>query len=76
MLTERICGEPLNVVWPTLSIADKERIAKQTAKYLLELRELQSPQMQSLNSGLIYSAFLFLNGYSVLHGPLSLDDEL
>jgi aminoglycoside phosphotransferase len=76
MLTERICGEPLNVVWPTLSTADRERIAKQTAEYLLELRELQSLQMQSLDGGPIYSAFLFPNGYGVPHGPLSSDDEL
>lgn len=76
MLTERICAEPLNVVWPTLSIADRERIAEQTAKYLLELRELQSPQMQSLDGGPIYSAFLFLNGYGAPHGPFSSDDEL
>ena len=46
MLTERSCGEYLNVVWPTLSTVDRERIARQTAEYLLELRELHSPQMQ------------------------------
>ena len=76
MLTERICGEPLNVIWPTLPIDDRERIAKQTAEYLLELRELQSPRMQSLNCGPVYSTFLFLNGYGVPHGPFSSDDEL
>jgi hypothetical protein len=71
MLTERIYGEPLNVVWPTMSTADRERIAEQTAQYLLQLRELYSSRMQPL-----YSAFLFPNGYGIPHGPLSSDDEL
>ncbi len=62
MLTKRIYGEPLNTVWPTMSLADKERIAQQTAEcLLLQLRELHSPQMQSLDGQPIYSAFLFPN---------------
>lgn len=76
MLTKRIYGEPLNAVWPTMGLADKERIAEQTAEYLLQLRELHSPRMQSLDGHPIYCAILFPNGYGVPHGPLSSDDEL
>ena len=76
MLTKRIHGEPLDATWPTLSTADKERIAKQTAEYLSELRKLHSPQMQSVDRQPIYSAFLFPNSYGLPHGPLSSDDEL
>ena len=72
MLTKRIHGEPLNDVWPILPAADRERIAEQTAEYLLQLRDLHSPRMQSVSGQPIYSALLFLNGYGVPHGPLSL----
>ncbi|KAF2195833.1 kinase-like protein [Zopfia rhizophila CBS 207.26] len=40
------------------------------------LRQLHSPHMQSLGEQLLYSAFLFPNGYGLPHGPLSSDDEL
>ena len=76
MLTKRIHGESLDAAWPTLSTADRERIAKQTAECLLQLRKLHLPQMQSLDGQPIYSAFLFPNGYGLPHGPLSSDDEL
>ncbi len=59
-----------------MSAADRECITEQTAKYLLQLRKLHSPQMQSLDGQLIYSAFLFPNGYGIPHGPLSSDNEL
>jgi aminoglycoside phosphotransferase len=39
-LMRRISGEPLNEVWATLSTTEKERIAKQTADYLKQLRDL------------------------------------
>lgn len=76
MLTKRIHGESLDAAWPTLSTADRERVAKQTAECLLQLRKLHSPQMQSVDGQPIYSAFLFPNGYGLPHGPLSSDDEL
>ncbi|WEW61597.1 hypothetical protein PRK78_007088 [Emydomyces testavorans] len=76
ILTERIRGDTLSAVWPKLSAAEKERIAKQTAEYLLQLRQLCSPQMQSLDGQPLYSAFLFPNGYGIPHGPFSSDEEL
>ena len=76
VLTKRIQGEPLDAVWRTMSMADKDRVAQQTAEYLLQLRGLQSPKMQSLGGDPIYSAFLFPNGFGVPHGPLYSDDEL
>lgn len=59
-----------------MSTAGRERIAEQIAQYLLQLRKLHSPQMQSLGGQPLYSAFLFPNGYDIPHGPLSSDDEL
>jgi hypothetical protein len=76
LLTKRIQGHPLSEIWPTMSGADKERIAKQTAEYVMQLRELHSNRMESLGGRPLYSAFLFPNGYGIGHGPISSDDEL
>ncbi|PVH98629.1 kinase-like protein [Periconia macrospinosa] len=76
MLTKRIHGEALNTVWATMSAAEKEHIAKQTADYIFQLRRLHSPRLQSMEGQPLYSAFLFPNGYGLPHGPLSSDDEL
>ncbi|CAN9338327.1 unnamed protein product [Alternaria alternata] len=74
--TERIPGDTLKTVWPTLSAVEREHIAKQTAECLLQLRELQSSRMQSLGEQPLFSAFLFRSGFGQPHGPLSSDDEL
>jgi hypothetical protein len=76
LLIKRIQGHPLNEVWSTLCGADKERIAKQTAEYLIQLRTLHSSRMESLNGQPLYNAFLFINDYGIGHGPLSSGDEL
>ncbi|KAL3263274.1 hypothetical protein ABHI18_001968 [Aspergillus niger] len=39
VLTKRIPGVPLSSLWPRMKMDDKERIAKQTADYLMQLRE-------------------------------------
>lgn len=76
MLTKRIEGEALSTVWATMSAAEKEHVAKQTADYLCQLRKLQSPRLQSIREQPLYSAFLFPNGYGLPHGPFSSDNEL
>lgn len=76
LLTKRIHGHPLNEAWPTMCATDKERIAKQTAEYVIQLRKLHSSRMESLGGQPLYSAFLFPNGYGIGHGPFSSDDEL
>ncbi|EER37413.1 conserved hypothetical protein [Histoplasma capsulatum var. duboisii H88] len=76
LLTKRIQGQPLSEIWRAMSAADKERVAKQTADYLMQLRELHSNRMESIGGQPLYSAFLFPNGYGIGHGPLSSDDEL
>ncbi|KAB8206048.1 kinase-like domain-containing protein [Aspergillus parasiticus] len=76
LLTKRIQGRPLSEAWPTMSETDKERVAKQTAEYVTQLRELQSSKLESLGGQQLYSAFLFPNGYGIGHGPFSSDDEL
>ncbi|KAM0413599.1 hypothetical protein ACHAPT_013623 [Fusarium lateritium] len=76
IITKRIRGEPLSAVWGSMSTAERDGVAKQTADFLHQLRQLRSPRMQSLGGRPIFSAFLFPNGYGLPHGPLSSDDEL
>lgn len=76
LLAKRVPGQPLNEAWPVMSTEDKERVAKQTAEYLMQLRDLRSTKMESLGGGPLYSAFLFGSGYEIGHGPFSSDDEL
>ncbi|EKV15550.1 hypothetical protein PDIG_10320 [Penicillium digitatum PHI26] len=59
-----------------MTSTDKERVAKQTAEYLMQLHELRSDRLESISGQPIYSAFLFPNGYGIGHGPFSSDDEL
>ncbi|EIT80625.1 unnamed protein product [Aspergillus oryzae] len=74
---KRIPGEPLSKAWSKLSTHEKEGIAKQTAEYLLQLRNLQSDKTQSLTGGPVYLDFLFRNKNSHLsHGPITTQDEL
>ncbi|RDW74495.1 aminoglycoside phosphotransferase family protein [Aspergillus mulundensis] len=75
-IMDRVPGTPLSAIWSTLSEVEKKSIAKQTAEYLGQLRELHSNTMQGLHDQPIYSAFLFPTGYGVPHGPFSSDDEL
>lgn len=73
---ERIPGETLSKAWPKLSTSEKESIAKQSAEYLLQLRELQSDKIQALTGRPIYSNFLFPDKESELpHDPVASDDE-
>ncbi|KAJ0421477.1 kinase-like domain-containing protein [Aspergillus carlsbadensis] len=58
---KRVPGVPLIEAWPSLSTPEKEHIARQTADYLLQLRELQCDKMQALGGHPIYSNFLFKN---------------
>lgn len=74
IITKRIPGEPLSEAWPKLSRDERDRIARQTADYLLQLRQLQSDKMQALDGRPLYSAFLFHD--QRYHGPLGSDDEL
>lgn len=77
ILMERIKGRTLEEAWPTMTTADKERIADQAAGYLLQLRKLQSPQMQSLAGGPVYDAFLDMGSdMYTSHGPISSDNGL
>jgi hypothetical protein len=75
-LTKRIPGEPLSTAWVTMSSSDKERVVKQTNEYVLQLRNLQSTQIWSINRQPIYSVFLLPNYYSILNEPLSSNNEL
>lgn len=75
MVNERVRGETLSCAWPTMSTADKTRMARQTAEYLGQLRELQSSRTESLGDP-VYSAYLFCNDFGISHRPFSTDEEL
>lgn len=76
IITKRIPGRPLEDVWPSLSPEHRESIAKQTAEYLSQLREVQSDRMETIGGKPLYSAWLFRQDFETPHGPLSSDDEL
>lgn len=75
-IMERMKGQPLEQAWPSMSETDRERVAKQTAEYLMELRGLTSDRMESLGGKPLYNGFLFDSDYKVGHGPLSSKDQL
>lgn len=75
-ILRRIEGETLKEAWPSLSDHEKQRIARQTADYIGQLRNLQSDRLQCLDGSPLYSAYLFANGFGNPHGPFSSDDEL
>lgn len=78
ILMRRIPGEPLSNVWSKLTIDEKNKIAKQTAEYLQQLRNLQSDKIQCLGGRPVFSNFLFKNKglNEVPRGPFASDDEL
>ncbi|KAJ5090701.1 hypothetical protein N7532_009385 [Penicillium argentinense] len=76
LLTIRIPGKPLNEACFSLSEAEKENIAKQTADYLMQLRGIQLSQMEILDGKPLYSVFLFGGEFGEGNGPLTSDDEL
>ncbi|KAK5988835.1 Dehydrodolichyl diphosphate synthase complex subunit SPAC4D7.04c [Cladobotryum mycophilum] len=76
LITKRIPGVPLKEAWPTLSGAERMSIAKQTADYILQLRNLCSDNIRNLGDEPVYSAFLFCNGLRTPHGPFASDDKL
>lgn len=76
IITRRIPSQPLDQVWSSLSLEYRERVAKQTAEYLMQLREIRSNRLESIGGRPLYNAFLFLQDYETPHGPFSSDDEL
>ncbi|OJJ69017.1 hypothetical protein ASPBRDRAFT_46296 [Aspergillus brasiliensis CBS 101740] len=78
ILMRRIPGEPLSKVWSKLTTEEKNRIAKQTAEYLQQLRSLQSDKIQCLEGRPVFSDFLFHNEnhFHTPIGPLASDEEL
>lgn len=74
-ITSRIEGETLEQAWPSLSAEDKERIAKQVATYLEEMRGLTSDRIEAIGGKPLYENSLFPKGKTG-QPPLSSDDEL
>ncbi|KAM0425506.1 hypothetical protein ACHAPT_009295 [Fusarium lateritium] len=69
-------GVPLKKAWPDLSEEDRDRIAKQAADCLGQLRKLQSPKLQSLGEKPLFSKLLFQYSPDYPHGPYSADNYL
>ncbi|KAI1881697.1 hypothetical protein JX265_000523 [Neoarthrinium moseri] len=75
LLQEKIEGLPLQEVWNDLTLEDHERIAKQAARHIFELRSVTSDKLQNAkgagcrNNGLVPKS-------TGLVGPSASDDEL
>lgn len=76
LLRDKMPGEPLDALWPSLSWAQKEHIADQTAAYLAELRRLHAPYMGRLNRQPLVDQMLFNVLYPVPQGPFDSADKL
>ncbi|KAL3471769.1 kinase-like domain-containing protein [Aspergillus californicus] len=75
-IAKRIPGKPLSEAWETMSEDQRESVAKETAKFLLELREIHSDKIQMLGGKPVYDGFLFRSSHDAPHGPISSDAEL
>jgi aminoglycoside phosphotransferase len=76
ILKEKIPGETLDTLWPTMSPEQKEKMADQTAAYLRELRELNSSYMGRVDKQPLYDQMLFYSVYPEPHGPFATQDQL
>lgn len=75
-IVERVPGVPLEEIWSSIPQPDRERLARQTAEYLGQLRSFHSAKMESLHGQPIWCPHLFHNDKcGVTHGPLSTTDE-
>ncbi|KAJ5618133.1 hypothetical protein N7537_003247 [Penicillium hordei] len=76
-VVEWVPGVPLEEIWSSIPQPDRERLARQTAEYLGQLRSFLSAKIQSLHSQPVWCPHLFHNDEcGVTHGPLSTADEL
>ena len=69
-------GQTLEAAWPSMTVEDRKRVADQVAECLRQFRGLQSAQMQTVDGGPLYSAWLFKSKPQTPHGPLHSDQEL
>ncbi|KAJ5964033.1 Aminoglycoside phosphotransferase [Penicillium vulpinum] len=76
-IVERVPGVPLEDIWSSIPQPDRERLARQTAEYLGQLRSLHSDKMECLHGQPVHCAHLFMGeDYGVMHGPLNTVEEL
>ncbi|KAI1370434.1 kinase-like protein [Hypoxylon crocopeplum] len=74
-ITSRIEGETLENAWPSLSKEDRERIARQVANHIEEMRSLTSNRIEAVGGKPMYELALFSTD-KVGQQPLSSDEEL
>jgi aminoglycoside phosphotransferase (APT) family kinase protein len=75
-IKEKIPGESLDQLWPTMSWEDKERMADETAEYLRQLRGLTSPYCGRVEETGVVDQMLFNCQYPEPQGPFRTQDEL
>ncbi|RAH68124.1 kinase-like protein [Aspergillus aculeatinus CBS 121060] len=74
----RVPGESLSEAWSKLTDNQKENIAKQTAKYLLQLRSLQSDRVEGVDGRPVYDGWLYKEKgrHNAPCPPMMSDDEV
>ena len=76
IIKEKIKGESLDQLWPTMSWELKDRMADETAAYLRQLRELTSPYCGRVDNQGVVDQMLFNLQYPIPQGPFHTQDEL
>lgn len=76
-IVERVPGVPLEEIWPSIPQSDREKLARQTAEYLGQLRSFHSAKMESIHGQPLHCTHLFCGDeYGTPQGPFSTADEL
>ncbi|KAF8539601.1 kinase-like domain-containing protein [Trichophaea hybrida] len=76
VIKDKIAGESLDSLWPTMPWEQKEKIADQTADYLRQLRSLTAPSMSRVSDQPLVDMMLFNTTYPEPKGPFNTQDEL
>ncbi|KAJ5280453.1 hypothetical protein N7478_005825 [Penicillium angulare] len=76
MIVERVPGKTLEEVWPSMTEAQKEALAKKTVEYLSQLRQLHGPKMQTIHGQPLHNGWLVVKNSKTSHGLFTSEDEL
>ncbi|KAI5813989.1 kinase-like domain-containing protein [Pyronema omphalodes] len=76
IIKEKLPGESLQSLWPTMSWEEKGKIADQVAEMLRELRDLTSNRMERVKEMPFCDQMLFNHLHPHLVGPLENDQQL
>jgi len=78
LIMERMPGEPLGILWPSLSVAEKSQICAKTKAILTTIRQIPAVGFYgSVNGGPIPHHLLWnVERDSTIHGPFESEQEL